>query len=173
MRVERTGSAVSLGIMGGLITTVGGCFAGITVMFAGLVAAVMLAVACCFGGWLLMGTHHLWGCGHDRPDNLTSADLLGTFGGEGVRLTLLPTGEYRATRLASSGAERGRWNLLASADGRGDVDLSAGPGQTYIFQGGLHAAGTRQQPYLWEYTGDPDTCRIRRLDRFNSAASAA
>lgn len=119
-----------------------------------------------------------------RPDGLTFQDLVGTYQNSSGRVTLRnngtfatvgwPTGLDGATGDPRSRTGSGTWELTAGANLDWPVDFTfhkisgfwnsdAKNGGTY--GEGFDVGGSRDDPYLYSYVGDPDQCEIATFTR--------
>ncbi|MBB1256692.1 hypothetical protein H3146_25585 [Streptomyces sp. OF3] len=121
-----------------------------------------------------------------RPEGLTSQDLVGSYEGSPLgTLTLNADGtlvatdwphpdEHSVTADSSSIPEvRGTWKL-ASARGEGDFnfgDVVLELGKMTERVTGLHTSlyvkGSRKNPQLYDYAGDPDICEFHDFTKNN------
>jgi hypothetical protein len=115
------------------------------------------------------------GCAPGRPDGITTTDLVGTYSGQNAgTLVLNGDGSFTASELdvgfgdqgitAKSGT--GTWTLQDRDSLQTDVSLVfVGPDGT---EGGwdlIDVAGTKAEPLLWYFYGDPDECNLREMKR--------
>jgi hypothetical protein len=108
-----------------------------------------------------------FGCGEHRPDGVTASDLVGDYiAADGGRLELHADGTMRTFRLGGTTADQpripdasGTWKLNPDSK-YGDLFLTAG---NHGFDADI--TGTRDNPALYEYIGDPDNCDLYRLNR--------
>ncbi|MFG2043015.1 hypothetical protein [Dactylosporangium sp. NPDC048998] len=144
------------------------------VAMAGLVAACCAVLACCVGAWVFLGPVNYFGCGAERPDNISEADLIGTYETrDGARLELQTGNLLVATALATDFMDGplnlsgpGEWHLQSANASQGDIDLSlTAEGRSGSFGTSLYISGTRKQPWLYWFDGDPDGCNLYRFDR--------
>ncbi|WP_233518139.1 hypothetical protein [Streptomyces corynorhini] len=119
-----------------------------------------------------------------RPEGLTSQDLAGIYSDSGRLITLnsdgtLSTIGWPEDRDGEPGdSERqigvGTWQLTDEAEEFGfpvalsfdeisDLRDSGSSGGTY--SSGLYVSGSREEPHLYEFVGDPDNCRINTFRR--------
>jgi hypothetical protein len=148
------------------------------VVAAGIMVAVVAAcgglVAACAGVWGLLSPLASSGCDTARPERVTSRDLVGTYvTADGGRLDLRADGTLTATGLASeldpyatpprrvSGP--GTWKLLPARDGVGDIQVDFDGPDGYGSY--LEISGSRDEPWLYWYIGDPQGCDLYRFDR--------
>jgi hypothetical protein len=71
---------------------------------AGAAVGVAMAslVAACVGAWVFLGPVNYFGCGAERPDDISEADLIGTYvTQDGARLALQTGGLLTATALST------------------------------------------------------------------------
>jgi len=150
-------------------------------MTAAVVAAMVFisaAVVCCIGAWAIFGPVNYFGCGTERPDGIRTSDLVGTYvTADGGRLELRADGTFDASGLTDhdvsgesaprrlSGA--GTWGLRPADSTAEDIYLSftAPAGYPEGFLTGVDIAGTREEPWLYWYVGDPDVCDLYRFTR--------
>lgn len=111
--------------------------------------------------------------GGKRPPGLTRHDLVGTYVHSDISITLKGDGEFTTqgwptnvdgpvSRLGS-----GTWELTAPDDPDYSVSFafrkitgfwnSEAKGGGY-YGTGLYLGGSRKEPHLWEFVGDPDAC---------------
>ncbi|MGC9665085.1 hypothetical protein ACNTMW_00850 [Planosporangium sp. 12N6] len=158
MNTGRTVAAVSLGVV---LTAVCACGALFTA---------------CAGAWVVLGPVNYFGCGTERPAGITAADLAGSYvTDDGGRLELHPDGRLTASGLNNSddGEARpplsgdGTWSLQPSDNHFGDVQVSFTdpPGYNGGYGAFLDISGSRDDPWLYRYVGDPDTCDLYRFNR--------
>ncbi|WP_190078152.1 hypothetical protein [Streptomyces daghestanicus] len=118
-----------------------------------------------------------------RPEGLNTQDLVGTYEDSAARLTLRNDGTFTtvgwpADLEEASGNSRdrtgsGTWKLTPDHDidwpvsfsfhkisGFWDSDVSGG-----YYGSGLYVGGGRENPHLYEYVGDPDSCDLNTLTR--------
>jgi hypothetical protein len=76
--------------------------AAVGVAMASLVAACCAVLVCCVGAWVFLGPVNYFGCGAERPDDISEADLIGTYvTQDGARLALQTGGLLTATALST------------------------------------------------------------------------
>jgi len=132
---------------------------------------------------ILLGSASVSGCGlasscvGQRPKGIVTRDLVGTYhtGLQASRsLTLKVDGSFIArgwhTGAGSSGTVAGVWDLeSADAQSTGDISLTfepmRGTAQTTRTGSYLGVEGSRTEPVLFEFDGDPDNCEVNRLKR--------
>ncbi|WP_433065053.1 hypothetical protein [Dactylosporangium sp. CS-033363] len=148
--------------------------AALGVAATGVVAACCAVLACCAGGWVLFGPVNYFGCGADRPDHIAEADLIGTYvTPDGARLELQAGDALVATALSTDFMDGpvdlsgpGEWHLQPETGSQGDITLSlTSDGRPGFFGTSLYISGTAQEPWLYWYDGDPDSCELYRFDR--------
>jgi len=149
-----------------LTTGVTTFLAGIGVGAAGIATVVALAVVAiltavvgvCVGAWVFLGPVNYFGCGQTRPANIIAAELVGTYEtADGGRLQLFKDGTLQAEHLnqdESVLSGPGRWSL-SSSDSAGDVQLIFLDAPGTVGEE-LNISGTRENPELYWYLGDPD-----------------
>ncbi|MBX9427420.1 hypothetical protein K4902_34525 [Streptomyces lateritius] len=118
-----------------------------------------------------------------RPEGLSTQDLVGTYQGAVGRLTLSSDGTFttlgwpasleEATGDPQSRTGSGTWKLT-SVDGS-DWPVSftfhkiSGYWDSAVNGGyhgnGLYVSGSRENPHLYGYVGDPDSCELDTLTR--------
>lgn len=152
--------------------TEAGKAAGVAV--AGLAAACCVVLACGVGAWVLLGPVNYFGCGTERPENVSEADLIGTYvTQDGARLELRTDGSLTATALSAGSMDGredlsglGRWWLEDADSALGDINLSfTSDGGPSYFGTHLDISGSRKHPWLYWFEGDPDECHLYRFDR--------
>lgn len=146
----------------------------------GLIVAVLGAcgalVVACAGFWVFFGPVNYFGCGTERPANITVADLAGSYVTEdGGRLELHPDGTFTASALNNSDdfesrpplSGPGTWALQPANGNFGDIELSfaSPPGYNGGYHTYLDISGSRGDPWLYWYIGDPDSCDLYRFNR--------
>ncbi|MFC4145144.1 hypothetical protein ACFO0M_02640 [Micromonospora mangrovi] len=149
------------------------------------VAAVSIAVvgawialcAPCAGLWAYLGPVDYFGCGAERPANITATDLVGSYvTQDGGRLELSANGRFKADALnVSDDVESrspvsgpGTWALQPAGRRPGDITLSydySPPGVNGGYGDSLNISGSRGDPWLYWYVGDHDGCDLYRFDR--------
>ena len=146
-----------------------------------LPAAILVAIAVmgCAGGNIFGANPGEGGCGA-RPDGLIAGDIVGSWRGEnGVTFTLRADGTFELTSPApspsgspgpvkSSRPDRssGRWELLATTDHRDlNLNVERSDARNHPDQWQLFVTGTRTEPWLYTFEGDPDSCSLLRYDR--------
>ncbi|MGW5731402.1 MULTISPECIES: hypothetical protein [Streptomyces] len=118
-----------------------------------------------------------------QPDGLVSQDLVGTYRDAAQRAVLLNAdGTFTARGwptdvLGSSehGKGDGSWELSgpeshdfpAALTFRRFSDEAAGTKEEAAYGTGLYVDGSRQDPRLHEYEGDPAACHLNRFKRMN------
>jgi hypothetical protein len=148
-------------------------------MIGAVVAAMVFisaAVVCCIGAWVIFGPVNYVGCGTGRPDGITASDLVGTYvTADGGRLELRADGTFDASGLADHDVDGepaprrlsgpGTWGLRPADSVEQDIYLSftAPAGHQEGF--GVSIAGTREEPWLYWYVGDPDSCDLYGFER--------
>ncbi|UQI49742.1 hypothetical protein M1P56_35090 (plasmid) [Streptomyces sp. HU2014] len=122
-------------------------------------------------------------CGTEGPipDGLTEYDMAGTYQGKPFgTLTLHADGTFTAADWAdfdfysdkyqNLGASSGSWQLSIPQhhDRKGDPEVIR-LHSPYESQGGgfFHVTGSRQQPRLYVYAGDPDSCNFHEFIKHN------
>ncbi|QGN49820.1 hypothetical protein GKC29_25340 [Micromonospora sp. WMMC415] len=158
MNTGRTAAAVSVGV---IVAVLGAC------------GALVIA---CTGFWVVFGPVNYFGCGTERPAGITAADLAGSYAtDDGGRLELRPDGTLTASGLDNSdGFESrpplsgpGKWFLEPADNPFGDIDLifESPPGYNGGYGTDLNISGSRTDPWLYWYVGDPDSCVLYRFNR--------
>ncbi|WP_433618686.1 hypothetical protein ACQP2P_21915 [Dactylosporangium sp. CA-139114] len=160
---KKTSAGAATGVVGAL---------GVAV--AGIVAACCAILVCCAGAWVLLGPVNYFGCGAERPDGIAEADLVGTYEAQdGAHLELQADGSLVATALVTefmgeslnlSGP--GEWSLQSAGGSQGDIRLRlTSDGKPRSHGTSLDISGTREQPWLYWYEGDPDVCHLYRFNK--------
>jgi hypothetical protein len=140
-----------------------------------VVAAAVLSVlvlccgVACVGGFRLLEARYT-PCVPGRPAGLTAEDLIGRYvSSRGGQLVLETSGTFKAQgieidfdgrTLSLSGP--GEWSLLPGDDGFGDISLRFDEARFATY---MRVSGTRPEPWLYWYIGDPDSCVIERFER--------
>lgn len=142
-------------------------------MTAGVVAICFALLVWCGGSWDYLGPPvNYFGCGTDRPDGISAEGLVGAYTTvDGARLELHADGtltavalttEFMNGRIDVSGP--GNWTLRPEGSQFGDLDLMlTGEGAGHAAH--LRISGTREEPWLYWYNGDPDGCDLYRFNR--------
>ena len=142
--------------------------AGVSVAVLSAMLAICCVAAC--GGGLFLFSGRYKPCISGRPADLVAADLIGryTSSSSNGQLDLQARGRFTATSfvirdrepVSLSGA--GSWSLLPEDSPLGDVDLDF---DDQSIGATIRVSGTRSQPVLYRYIGDPDSCRLERFER--------
>ncbi|MFB9239995.1 hypothetical protein ACFFWC_31470 [Plantactinospora siamensis] len=146
---------------------------GVGVLVVGLVAVCAGVLACGVGAWVFLGPVNYLGCGTERPNHVSEADLIGTYETrDGARMELKTGNMLVATALArdSDGARLdlsgpGTWTLQSGHTGAGDIDLSLTAKGRPGYLTSLYISGSRKQPWMYWFDGDPDGCNLYRFNR--------
>ncbi|MFF8383910.1 hypothetical protein [Streptomyces kanasensis] len=152
---------------------------------AGLVTALALAASLTSTGCLARSS----ACGEEgpRPRGLTARDLAGTYEGSPFgTLTIAADGAFTASdwphpdddpvseRSRKVAEGEGTWELNPDRELGGDLSLrfdllSGGVWRTAPGGGGLgyhlNVTGTRAEPRLYRFAGDPDVCEFHGFTR--------
>jgi hypothetical protein len=137
--------------------------------FGALCVVALFCVAACFGGFLLVGGRYQ-PCVPGRTTGITVEELAGRYvTSRGAQLVLDTSGTFTARDIAIEFENRpmtlagpGTWSLSPGGDGFGDIDLSFNQARVGA---SLSISGSRTEPWLYRYIGDPDSCRIQRFVR--------
>ncbi|MGW0859272.1 hypothetical protein [Streptomyces sp. NPDC002690] len=118
-----------------------------------------------------------------RPEGLSTKDLVGTYQSAVGRLTLSSDGTFTtlgwptsledATGEPQSRTGSGTWELTPGDGLDWPVDFTfhkiSGYWDSAVSGGyygdGLHVSGSRENPHLYEYVGDPDSCELDTFTR--------
>ncbi len=113
-------------------------------------------------------------CGHEMPDGIVASDLVGTYRGAGGAAVQLDETEFAIADLPGKDSETGEeavasgdgtWALQPAPDDEFTVDLNFAMRTEPELDFNLYIAGSRDEPMLWYYVGDPDACDMRELKR--------
>ncbi|MEV4940498.1 hypothetical protein [Streptomyces zaomyceticus] len=118
-----------------------------------------------------------------RPEGLNAQDLVGTYAHSIARLTLRDDGTFAtvgwpadlegAAGLTRDRTGSGTWTLSSEHDEAWPVAFTFHKISDYLdsdvsgdsYGNGLHVGGSRENPRLYEYVGDPDSCELATLTR--------
>lgn len=155
-----------------IATTAGGLL-GCVIASVGFLATLLVV---CAGVWTVFWPVNYLGCGIERPAGITARDLVGSYAADdGARLDLERDGTFTASSLDNSGVFRARpplsgsgtWALRPEDSRFRDIRMSldSAPEDEGGYVHGLYVSGSRDDPWLYRYLSDPDTCALYRLDR--------
>lgn len=140
----------------------------------------VLACVMAAAGTSVTGCARYVACGEEgkRPSGLTASDLVGTYEGKPFgRLTLAADGTFTAQDWPDPGAfeitgsspriaaGHGTWTLEPETHFE-DLDLHfATLGTQHNYGAGYSVAGSRQEPRVYRFAGDPDVCKFHIFRR--------
>jgi hypothetical protein len=102
------------------------------------------------------GCSRYFGCAPQPPEDITESDLAGVYTSlDGGRVELSEDGHYSASNLPGAN-EEGTWTL--DLDSKSTEDLRLEDLQLWI-------SGNREEPWLYRFEGDPDSCDLIKFHR--------
>ena len=105
------------------------------------------------------GCSRVFGCAPSPPDDITVSDLAGVYtGAEGARIDLQADGHFSARNVPgfAGGSHEGTWTLDLASETTEDMRLD--DVQLWI-------SGERDEPWLFQFDGDPDNCELVTFQR--------